>query len=444
LSVFVLDKRKQPLMPCSEKRARLLLERGRAVVVRRYPFTIRIKDRIGGETQSVRVKIDPGSKVTGLALVRNEGTNHPATVLSLIKLAHRGRQISEALTARRGFRRRRRNANLRYRAPRFLNRCRSERKGWLAPSLRHRIDTCMSWVERLRRLVPIAGIAVERVRFDMQLLDNPEVSGVGYQQGTLAGYEIREYVFERDGRHCAYCGAVDVPLNLDHVIPRSRGGSNRPSNLVPACIPCNEEKDSTPIEMFLAGKPAVLTRIKAQIRKPLKDAAAVNATRWALYEALADTGLPVEASSGGRTKFNRGRLKIPKTHALDAACVGETAMLAGWQQPTFEIKATGRGTYCRTNVTASGFPRGYRTRVKIVSGFQTGDMVWAQVPNGARAGVHIGRLAVRVTGSFKIGKADGVNAKYCKILHRADGYGYAARAFLPMAEARGFQRGGVR
>jgi hypothetical protein len=117
LSVFVLDKRKQPPMPCSEKRARLLLERGRAVVVRRYAFTIRIKDRIGGETQSVRVKIDPGSKVTGLALVGNEGTNHPAIVLSLIELAHRGRQISEALTARRGFRRRRRNANLRDREP---------------------------------------------------------------------------------------------------------------------------------------------------------------------------------------------------------------------------------------------------------------------------------------------------------------------------------------
>jgi hypothetical protein len=434
LSVFVLDKRQRPLMPCSEKRARLLLERGRAVVHRRYPFTIRIKDRVGGEVQPVRVKIDPGSKVTGIALVRNESTNRPATVLSVIELAHRGRQIREALTARRGFRRRRRNANLRYRAPRFANRCRSKRKGWLPPSLRHRVDTCMSWVERLRRFVPVAGIAVERVRFDMPLLENPDISGVGYQQGTLAGYQVREYVFERDGRHCAYCGAVDVPLNLDHVIPRSRGGSNRPSNLVPACIPCNEAKDNMPMEVFLAGDPDRLAKIKAQTRKPLKDAAAVNATRWVLYEALSNTGLPVEASSGGHTKFNRSRLGIPKGHALDAACVGEVETLTGWQIPTHTIKATGRGVYCRTKLTAHGFPRGYCMRTKRVHGFQTGDMVRAEVPNGKNAGLHVGRVAIRASGSFRVGNADGINAKYCRLLHRAD----AAPPLRP--EERGFRR----
>ena len=429
MAVLVLDKRKQPLMPCSEKRARLLLERARAVVVRRYPFTIRIKDRVGGETQPVRIKIDPGSKVTGIAVVRGEGTNRMPTVLLLAELTHRGRQISEALTARRGFRRRRRNANLRYRAPRFDNRRKPE--GWLAPSLLHRVDTCMSWVERLRRIAPVTGIAVERVRFDMQLLENPEISGVGYQQGTLAGYEVREYVFERDGRHCAYCGAVDVPLNLDHVVAKSRGGSNRPSNLVPACIPCNEQKDNMPIEVFLADKPALLARIKAQVKSPLTDAAAVNATRWALHEALADTGLPIEASSGGRTKYNRSRLGILKGHALDAACVGEVEALAGWQMPTLAVKATGRGSYCRTRLTAHGFPRGYCMRTKVVRGFQTGDMVRAEVPTGKKSGIRVGRVAVRASGSFNVqtstGVVQGINAKHCKLLHRADGYGYAVR-----------------
>jgi 5-methylcytosine-specific restriction endonuclease McrA len=279
MSVFVLDKRKKPLMPCSERRARLLLERGRAVVHRRYPFAIRLKDRVGGETQPVRVKLDPGSKITGIAVVANEGTNHPATVKTLVELAHRGRQISETLTARRGFRRRRRSANLRYRAARFDNRRKPE--GWLPPSLQHRVDTCMSWVERLRRLAPLSGLAVERVRFDTQLLENPGISGAAYQQGTLLGYEVREYLLEKHGRHCAYCGAVDVPLNLDHVIPRSRGGSNRASNLLPACIPCNEEKGASSVEEFLAGRSQVLARIKAALKAPLKDAAAVNATRWA-------------------------------------------------------------------------------------------------------------------------------------------------------------------
>jgi hypothetical protein len=407
LAVFVLDRHKKPLMPCSEKRARLLLERNRAVVHKRYPFTIRLKHRIGGETQPVRIKIDPGSKVTGIAVTSEEAGNKGANVLFLAELTHRGRQISKALTTRRAFRRRRRSANLRYRAPRFNNRG-GDRTGWLAPSLRHRIDTCMSWVERVRRLAPIAGIAVERVRFDMQLLEKPGISGIEYQQGTLAGYEVREYVLEKHGRHCVYCGAVDVPLNLDHVDPRARGGSSRPSNLVPACIPCNTEKAAKPLEEFLAHDPKRLAAIKAQLNRPLKDAAAVNTTRWALYETLANTGLPIEASSGGRTKFNRSCFGVPKTHALDAACVGEMGNIVGWQIPTFEIKASGRGGYCRTNPNRYGFPRGYLTRTKVVHGFQTGDMVRAEVPNGARAGIHVGRVAVRARGSFKVGVVDDI------------------------------------
>jgi 5-methylcytosine-specific restriction endonuclease McrA len=445
VSVFVLDKQKKPLMPCSGRRARLLLERGRAVVVRRYPFTIRIKDRVGGELQPVRVKIDPGSKTTGIALVRDEGTNRPATVLSLFELAHRGRQISEALTARRAFRRRRRNANTRYRKPRFDNRRKPD--GWLPPSLRHRIDTCISWVARLRRLVPVTGIAVERVRFDMQAIERPGISGAEYQQGTLAGYEAREYVLEKHGRHCVYCGAVDVPLNLDHVIPRSRGGSNRVSNLVPACIPCNEEKGARLIEEFLSDRPQVRARIKAALKAPLKDAAAVNTTRWGLWEALQGTGLPVETSSGGRTKYNRSRLGVPKSHALDAACVGEIENLAGWQVPTLVIKATGRGAYCRTRLNAQGFPRGYLMRNKSVRGFQTGDMVRACVPSGKNAGTHVGRVAVRATGSFNVqtptGVVQGINAKHCTIIHRADGYSYQ-RAALPLLAPASSLRAGIR
>jgi 5-methylcytosine-specific restriction endonuclease McrA len=441
LSVFVLDKRKRPVMPCSEKRARLLLTRGRAVVHRRYPFTIRLKDRIGGEVEPVRVKIDPGSKTTGIAVVTDEDGNKPAKVLCLFELCHRGRQISEALMARRAFRRRRRGANLRYRAPRFHNRART--KGWLAPSLQHRVDTCMSWVERLRRWAPVSAISVERVRFDTQSLENPEISGVEYQQGTLAGYEVREYVFEKFGRHCVYCGAVDAPLNLDHVVPRSRGGSNRVSNLVPSCIPCNQDRKKVlSIEEFLAHDPKHLAAVKAQLKAPLKDAAAVNSTRWASYEALAETGLPVEASSGGRTKYNRARLGIPKTHALDAACVGKVGTLVAWQIPTLAIKATGRGSYCRTKLTAHGFPRGHCMRAKSVHGFQTGDMVRADVSKGKRAGTYIGRVAVRASGSFNVqtptGVVQGINARH--VLHRADGYKYhqqrAART-LPASAGRG-------
>jgi len=433
MAVFVLDKRKQPLMPCSEKRARLLLGRGRAVVVRVYPFTIRLKDRTGGDMQPVRIKIDPGSKTTGIALVREIDTLDPETgevtravhVLWMGELAHRGRQISKSLEQRRATRRRRRN-QLRYRAPRFLNRTRP--KGWLAPSLQHRVDTTISWVGRLRRLAPITELAQELVRFDMQAMQNPEIAGVEYQQGTLSGYEAREYLLEKWHRTCVYCGVKDVPLQIEHIQPKSRGGSNRISNLALACEPCNRKKGAQLVEVFLKGKPDLLKRLQAQAKAPLRDAAAVNATRWALYQTLKQTGLPVSTGSGGLTKFNRQRLGIPKTHALDAACVGQVDALHGGHCPTLAIKATGRGSYKRTSLTKHGFPRGYLMRQKQVKGFQTGDMVRAIVPKGTKMGVWSGRVAVRKTGSFNIqapgGAIQGISHRHCTLTQRADGYGY--------------------
>ena len=289
MAVFVIDKRKKPLMPCSEKRARKLLDSGRARVHRLIPFAIRLIDRDVADCvlQPVTITIDPGSKFTGIALVRESETidrvsgeiQKSITVLNLFELAHRGRQISEALTARRQMRRRRRS-NLRYRAPRFLNRG-NKAQGWLAPSLQHRVETTMAWVSRLRRLAPVSFLAQELVRFDMQIMDCPDISGVQYQQGTLAGYEVREYLLEKFGRKCAYCGAENTPLNIDHVHPKAKGGSSRISNLTLACIPCNSRKSARPVELFLAEKPDVLKRVLAQVKRPLKDAAAVNSTRWA-------------------------------------------------------------------------------------------------------------------------------------------------------------------
>ena len=435
--VFVLDKHHKPLMPCSEKRARLLLERGRARVHRLVPFTIRLRDRKKEESalQPVRVKLDPGSKTTGIALVReNEQVDietgeirKAVHVLWLAELEHRGTAIRDALTRRRAFRRRRRCANLRHRAPRFDNRCRHE--GWLAPSLRHRLETTMSWVERLQRWAPVTAISQELVRFDTQALENPEISGIQYQQGTLAGYEVREYVLEKGGRKCAYCDGEDVPLEVEHIHPKSKGGSDRVSNLTLACRPCNQAKGSQSIEEFLAHDPKRFERIQAQAKTPLQDAAAVNATRWALCEVLKATGLPVEVATGGRTKWNRSRQGIPKTHALDAACVGHVDAIEGWRRPTIAIKATGRGSYCRTRLTRHGFPRGYLMRCKRVRGFQTGDLVRAIVPSGKNAGPHIGRVAVRATASFNIqtpqGAIQGIHARYCTLLQRADGYGYS-------------------
>src|SRR5437588_9145840 len=194
MAVFVVDKRKKPLMPCSEKRARLLLERGRAVVHRRYPFTIRLKDRVGGDVQPVRLKLDPGAQTTGVALVREAGDDGDdgQHVLHLAEIAHRSKAIHTHMQQRARFRRRRRSANLRYRAKRFDNRRRPQ--GWLPPSLQSRVDSIATWVRRYRRLAPVSAISLEHVRFDMQAMQNPDISGVQYQQGELAGYEVGAFV----------------------------------------------------------------------------------------------------------------------------------------------------------------------------------------------------------------------------------------------------------
>nr|WP_298059999.1 RNA-guided endonuclease IscB [uncultured Halomonas sp.] len=451
MAVFVLDKKKQPLMPCSEKRARLLLQRGRAVVHKRYPFTLRLKDRVGGDTQPLRLKLDPGSKTTGLALIRDTGNDQH--VLCLFELTHRGYQIKKALQQRAAFRRRRRSANLRYRAPRFDNR--TKPKGWLAPSLQHRVDTTMAWVQRLGKLAPITALDQELVRFDTQKLENPEISGVEYQQGTLLGYEVREYLLEKWGRECAYCGTADTPLEIEHVVPRSRGGSNRVSNLTLSCHPCNQSKDALSLVDFFATNKGLKKRLKAnghaanarlervqrQLKQPLRDASAVNATRWALLSALKTTDLPVAVSSGGRTKYNRQRLNIPKTHAFDAACVGVFEKLHDWTVPTLTIKAMGRGSYQRTRLTKYGFPRGFLMRQKQVHGFQTGDMVRAMVPTGKKAGTYTGRVAIRKTGSFNIqtehGAVQGISHKYCTLIQRGDGYGYHLTPFTHLTRGAG-------
>lgn len=426
MAVYVLDKQGYPLMPCSEKRARLLLERGRARVHRQIPFVIRLVDRLQTESklQSLTIKIDPGSKFTGMAVVRAK--EKQVFVQSLIELVHRGALIQKALLKRAAYRCRRRSQNLRYRAPRFDNRTR--KAGWLAPSLQHRVDTTMSWVNRLRRWAPVADLAVERVKFDLQLMQNPEISGVEYQQGTLYGYETREYLLEKWDRKCMYCQADSVPLQVEHILARANGGSDRVSNLGLACAPCNQRKGSSPIEVFLRKKPQLLKAILRKATVSLRDAAAVNSTRNAIFTDLLKTGLPVEIGTGGQTKFNRVKFGLPKTHAYDAASVGVISGVSGWLRPTLIIKAMGRGDYQRTRICSSGFPRGYLTRKKRHFGFQTGDMIKAVVSAGLKIGVYKGRVAVRATGRFNVqleaGVVQGIGHKNCQLIQRADGYGY--------------------
>ena len=430
--VFVLDTHKQPLNPVHPGRARWLLNTRKAAVFKRYPFTIiLLRAAESPQVQPLRIKLDPGSHTTGIAIV----ADHSGQVLFAAELAHRGQEIKKALDSRRAVRHKRRARHTRYRKPRFDNRRRP--KGWLAPSLLSRVSNTLTWVNRLRRLCLISAISMELVRFDLQAMENPAIEGCQYQQGTLAGYELREYLLDKWARTCAYCSKQSVPLQIEHIIPRAKGGTDRVSNLTLACEKCNRAKGTQDIAVFLKQKPEVLKRMLAQAKAPLKDAAAVNATRWALYERLKDIGLPVECGSGGLTKFNRSIRNLPKTHWLDAACVGkstpETVQLKGIMP--LLITANGHGCRQVCLMDGTGFPRTKPKQKQFTHGFRTGDIVRAMVPAHLNnAGSHVGRLSAKAKGGFTIttakGKITDVGKKYCRTLQRADGYGYSQQ-FTP-------------
>ena len=463
MRVFVFDKNQEPLDPCRPARARRLLRAGRAAIFRRQPFTIILKDRelANSVVHPHRIKIDPGSRTTGVALL-NESTG---TVVWGAEIEHRGTAIHLRMTRRAELRRARRNRKTRHRAPRFLNRhpapcvvCgKNARHGHktcrlharvrpetptvarrLPPSLESRVENVETWTKRLCRLAPVAAISMELVRFDLLKVENPEIQGVEYQQGELAGYEVKEYLLFKFGHKCAYCGGLskDPVLEVEHMTPRSRGGTDRISNLAIACHTCNQAKGKrTPEEWAEAirrsRKEIDLTRItncgrvRAQAKAQPRDAAAVNATRWSIWHRLTNLGLPVETGSGGLTKFNRTRLGLPKAHWLDAACVGTSTpdVLRIEGGPALRVKATGHGRRQRCGTDKHGFPTRHASRAKRFLNFQTGDLVRATILRGRHTGIHNGRVTIRFRLSFVLDGFD-VHPKHLILLQRADGYGY--------------------
>ena len=194
-----------------------------------------------------------------------------------------------------------------------------------------------------------------------------------------------------------------------------------------ACEPCNLKKGKQDIRVFLAKKPDLLKKSLAQAKAPLKDAAAVNSTRWALYERLQGVGLPIEIGTGGRTKFNRVSRGLEKTHWLDAACVGASTPQCLLVQGVVPLFITAQGHGCRQMclMDKRGFPRTKPKGVKKVKGFQTGDMVRAVVTEGTKIGTYTGRVAIRASGSFNITTThQTISHRFCTALHRCDGYGY--------------------
>lgn len=555
MSVFVLDQTGKPIMPCSEKRARKLIQAKRAKVHKMIPFTIRLIDvkQADVQLQSLYFKTDPGSKTTGIALsIDNQKTKF------LIELEQRGQLIRNNLEARASLRRGRRSRKLRYRKPvgkditnKKFNRANQvgkigrrngannknifNQEGWLAPSIRHRIEAPINWLTKLSKLAPITHVVQELVRFDTQKMENPEISGEEYQQGSLAEFETKEYLLEKWGRCCAYCGAKNVPLEIEHIVPKRHGGSNRVSNLTLACRPCNEDKSAQDLEAWLLKtkrvkgtketRQKIVEKVLKHAKAPLKDASAVNSTRWAFLREvmliqIAKLNLPyteeevdivlknwqikreliptkrnmkgvwfkkfenyeqinailkelqIEVGTGGQTKMNRHHFKVPKTHALDALCVGDMKISPSkWQkQKTLLVKVEGRGKYQLDNDSRGTAKRQVRADAKIAQmpehkrpkgwkpmakmavmnksadkkssykvyqapsktilkantkqrsafGFQSGDVVFYDNK--------VGKVIIRASGSFGFvtgkEKIDGINHKKFKLIQRKDGYSY--------------------
>ena len=437
--VLVLDANRQTLMPCTPARARILLAQRKAAVFRRFPLTLILHEAKPQATVApLRLKIDPGAKTAGIAILHAETSE----VLWAAELRHRGEQVRDGLRGRRIARRSRRARNTHYRAPRFRNRrC---TPGWLPPSLLSRIGNVETWVARLRRLCPINALFYELARFDTQLLQNPELENLDYLKGTLFGIELRHYLLAKWGHRCAYCQATAVPLEMDHVEPRARGGSDRVANRVPACHACNQAKADKPLEEFLADRPEVLAWVQAQRQAPLKDAAAVNASGLALYRRLQATGLSVETGPGALTKWNRQQQGLPKAHWVDAACCGVSTPAHVRLQTVrpWLITATDRQNRQMRNVDKHGFPVGRAKGPSQVCGFRTGDLVKATCPGHLKAaGTNVGRVLVRTRGIFDVqtrqGRVKDIPARYCQRLQAADGYRNALGAALPLTSEGG-------
>lgn len=403
--VYVIGRNGNPLMPCKPARARHLLEAGEARVKTLEPFTIQMTVATTEEVQPVTVGLNLGAKKVGAAAVGNGKTLYQAEVALRT-------DIHKRMETRATYRRSRRSRKCRYRSPRFKNRSASRRKGRLPPSIKSRSDTVVKVVRRLAGLLPVSAIVVEVAKFDTQAMraGKSRLPGWAYQRGEQYGFEnVKMYVRARDKYTCQYCGAVmPARLEVDHIIPKSRGGSTTPDNLVSACHDCNHAKgDMTAVEF---GYPDIQKRVK----KSLAAAAHTQAGKTATKQGLAEIG-PIEETYGYVTKVDRDGMGLPKTNYFDAVAIasrGEPVEILPWYE---SLKAVSRGQ--RQQRKGKHSHKVARMPYEVF-GFRMWDRV--RLPDGTNGFVG----ARRETGSFTIKNASGdiigkVSYRKLQLLKRA-------------------------
>ena len=427
--VLVIDKHKKPCNTISNAYARRLLFKKQAVIHKRFPFTIRLKnDKAVLKDKAYTVKLDPGSRHTGIAITDNEDS-----VVMLAEIEHRGNVVKRNMDSRRAVRRHRRNRNTRYRPARFLNR--TKPKGWLAPSVKSRADNVINFIKKYKKLLNIDKVMIEHVSFDVaQMTSDTNLVGTDYQQGPLYQQKLRSFIFNRSGGKCVYCGAMAT--EIDHIIPRANGGTDSTYNLVASCRACNQMKSNLTLKAF--GKIAGKNFSKLEPKKLPRDAAIVQYARNYMVREITKLVADTTTYAAWMTKYNRDELGLPKEHYYDALSVGNVANYKFLVDKILQISAKGRGVRQMCRVDKYGFPRTSAKASKIVEGFQTGDMVKAIIPKGLKKGVYLGKVAIRSTGRFdiqtKTKTIEGIGHKYCHIVQRGDGYSYNYKECDPISD----------
>jgi N6-L-threonylcarbamoyladenine synthase len=357
--VYIISKNGQPLMPTeNHAKVRNLLKTKKAKVIKRCPFTIQLAYDSTNYTQPINLGIDAGSKHIGVSATTEDKVLYEADV----ELRN---DVVKLLATRRENRRARRNHKTRYRKARFDNRRRGD--GWIAPSIREKIDTHLTTIANVHKILPITKITVETAQFDIQKIKNPDIEGAGYQQGEQLGFwNVREYVLSRDGHKCQCCKgkSKDKILNVHHIESRKTGG-DAPNNLITLCETCH------------TGYHKGTVKLPKTIRRGMsfRDATFMGIMRWAFYNKLKEIYPNVSLTYGYITKNTRIKNNLPKDHYIDARCISGNPKAVSDGTVYYQKKVRCHNRRIHKNTILKG---GYRKRNQApyeVMGFRLYDKV---------------------------------------------------------------------
>lgn len=302
--VFVINQHGEALMPCKQSKARKLLKEGNAKIVKYNPFTIQLLYGSSGYKQETNIGIDLGSKYVGVAIQ----SQNKIIIKGEIELRH---DIKSNLETRKIYRKSRRNRKTRYRQARFLNK--KKKEGWLPPSIQSRIDNTFFWIDKFCSLLPDPKLNIEVGKFDVQKMMNPDIQGVEYQKGETYGYyDVRYYVFDRDNYTCKVCKkSKDKILHTHHIIYKSKGGSDKPSNLITVCTECHT------YDNHQEGNILWKWMIEKKKTPQYKEAPFMNSLRKRIFKKYPKANIIY----GSWTTPKRKELGLDKTHYNDALVI---------------------------------------------------------------------------------------------------------------------------